>query len=169
VISTRVRWWIAAAVGVPLGLGLFTFVYAEGASYLSTDPRACANCHIMWPQFDSWQMASHHTVAGCTDCHLPASGVEKYLAKAVNGFNHSRAFTFQDFHEPIRITPMNAEILQANCLRCHEDLVHEQVAGATTDRDAIRCVHCHAGVGHGERAGLGGADRGVEREEGGVR
>jgi len=38
---------LAAGVGVLLGIGLVTFVYAEGASYLSTDPAACANCHIM--------------------------------------------------------------------------------------------------------------------------
>jgi cytochrome c nitrite reductase small subunit len=157
---------LAVAVGVPLGLGAYTFAYAEGTSYLGTDPKACANCHIMWPQFDSWQKASHHTSATCVDCHLPASGVEKYVAKAVNGFNHSRAFTFQDFPEPIRITPKNAEILQDNCLRCHGDVVHEQVAGATTAADAIRCVHCHFAVGHGPTAGLGCADRGLEREGG---
>jgi cytochrome c nitrite reductase small subunit len=153
----------AAGVGVPLGLGAFTFAYAEGTSYLSTDPKSCANCHIMWTQFDSWQKASHHTVATCVDCHLPASGIEKYVAKAVNGFNHSRAFTFQDFPEPIRITPMNARILHDNCLRCHEDVVHEQVAVAR-DGDSIRCVHCHFTVGHGPTAGLGRADQGLERE-----
>jgi len=25
------------------------------------------------------------------------------------------------------------------------------VAGSTTDRDAVRCVHCHRGAGHGAR------------------
>ena len=118
-------------------------------------------------QYDSWQKASHHAVAGCVDCHLPSGFPGKYVAKALNGYHHSRAFTFQDFHEPIQITPRNAEILQENCLRCHEDLVHALVTGATTDRDAIRCVHCHQTVGHGEPAGLGGPDRGEtdEREE----
>jgi cytochrome c nitrite reductase small subunit len=155
---------IAVSVGVAAGIGSFTFVYANGASYLSTDPRSCVNCHIMRPQFDAWQKASHHTVATCADCHLPASGLEKYWAKAVNGFNHSKAFTFQDFPEPIRIGERNARILQENCLRCHGDLVHELAAGAADARDAVRCVHCHSSVGHGERAGLGGADRGVEKE-----
>lgn len=158
--TPRGRWLAALAIGVPLGLGLFTFTYAEGASYLSTDPRACVNCHIMRPQYDAWQKASHHTTASCVDCHLPASGVSKWVAKAVNGFNHSKAFTFQDFPEPIQITTRNAAILQENCLRCHGDLVHDLVAGATTDRRAIQCTHCHATVGHGPRAGLGGADRG---------
>jgi cytochrome c nitrite reductase small subunit len=151
---------LGALIGIPLGLGLFTFHYAEGMSYFSTDPRACANCHIMQNELDSWQKSSHHTVAGCADCHLPPHGLAKLWAKSVNGYHHSRAFTFQDFHEPIVITERNAELLQENCLRCHGDLVHEIVAGSTTDRDAVRCVHCHRSAGHGDRVGLGGADRG---------
>lgn len=155
---------VAALLGSGLGVGGYTFHYAEGGSYLSTDPRACVNCHIMRPQYDAWQKASHHTVATCVDCHLPATGLAKWIAKASNGYHHSKGFTLQDFPEPIRITPGNAAILQENCLRCHADLLHDQVAGATTDRDAIQCVHCHAGVGHGEAAGLGGPDRGEAEE-----
>jgi cytochrome c nitrite reductase small subunit len=41
--------------------------------------------------------------------------------------------------------------------------LHDLVAGATTDRDAVRCVHCHAGVGHGEPLGLGGPENSDER------
>ncbi len=160
----RVLLALAVLLGIPLGLGAFTFIYAEGASYLSTDPKACVNCHIMEPQYAAWQKASHHTIATCVDCHLPATGMAKWMAKGLNGWNHSRAFTMQDFPEPIRITPRNADILQDNCLRCHGDLVHDLVAGATTDRQAIRCTHCHATVGHGPRAGLGGPDRGAKHE-----
>jgi cytochrome c nitrite reductase small subunit len=32
-------------LGIPAGVGAFTFVYAKGFSYLSTDPRACVRCH----------------------------------------------------------------------------------------------------------------------------
>lgn len=160
----QVSLWIAILLGVALGLGGFTFHYAEGASYLSSDPAACANCHIMNSQYDSWQKASHHTVAVCVDCHLPASGLAKWIAKAENGYHHSKGFTLQDFDEPIWIKRGNAQILQENCLRCHADLLHDQVAGGKTERDAIQCVHCHWDVGHGEKAGLGGADRGLENE-----
>jgi cytochrome c nitrite reductase small subunit len=146
---------LALAAGVLLGLAGFTFRYAEGLSYFSTDPKACANCHIMQRQYDGWQKASHHGAATCVDCHLPHSFFAKYLAKASNGWHHSKGFTLQDFEEPIRIKPGNSAILQDNCLRCHEPMVHELVAGARTDRDAVECVHCHASVGHGERAGLG--------------
>ena len=145
---------LVAALGMLLGLGLMTFRYAEGLSYLSTAPEACANCHIMWPQYDSWQKASHHTAATCVDCHLPAGFVAKYIAKAENGWNHSKAFTLQDFPEPIVINEKNAEILHANCLRCHADIVHEQSIIST--QGAPRCVRCHGSVGHGEAVGLGG-------------
>lgn len=158
---------LAALAGILLGLGGFTFRYAEGFSYFSKDPRACVNCHIMRPQYDSWQKASHQGVAACVDCHLPDNFIGKYQAKAENGYHHSKGFTFEDFHEPIMIKPRNGRILQENCLRCHGNLVRNMVAGATTDVDAVRCVHCHQTVGHGEPAGLGGPDRG-ESAEGGL-
>ena len=34
---------LAGLVGIPVGVGAFTFVYAKGFSYLSPDPRACEN------------------------------------------------------------------------------------------------------------------------------
>ena len=147
---------LGALVGALAGLGLFTFDYAEGLSYLSTDPAACANCHIMQSQYSSWQKSSHHAVARCVDCHLPHDFIGKYIAKAENGWHHSKGFTLQDFHEPIMIKPGNAAILQDNCERCHADLTHQLVAGATRPGDEVKCVHCHQAAGHGEVVGLGG-------------
>lgn len=143
--------FLAAIVGAIIGLGLFTFGYAEGMSYFSTDPGACKNCHIMNSEYASWTKGPHHAAAGCVDCHLPHALVPKYLAKASNGYHHSKGFTFQDFHEPILIKRPNAEILQANCLRCHGDFVHDIVRGSTTAEGAVLCVHCHRNVGHGAR------------------
>ena len=140
---------IAVLLGVLLGLGAFTFDYGEGLSYFSTDPKACVNCHIMRNEYDSWQKSSHHAAARCVDCHLPHEFVPKYIAKADNGYRHSTKFTFNNFHEPIMITPRNARILQDNCLNCHGDFVHEIVRGSTTAKDAVKCVHCHDNVGHG--------------------
>ena len=157
---TRAGIVLAALSGICFGLGAYTFRYAEGLSYFSTDPRACVNCHIMEPQYDSWQKASHHGVASCVDCHLPHDFIGKYIAKAENGYHHSKAFTLQNFHEPIRITPKNERILQANCLHCHEDLVHEMAPGLhANDPQAMNCTHCHQDVGHGEYTGLGGPEK----------
>ena len=146
---------LAVLVGVAAGIGGYTFVYAKGLSYMSSDPQVCVNCHIMQPQYDSWQKSSHHAVAGCVDCHLPHDFIGKWIAKALNGYHHSKAFTTQDFDEPITIKSGNARILQRSCVSCHADLVHQSVSVAGGSRQ-IQCVHCHSTVGHGERAGLGG-------------
>ena len=146
---------LAALLGLLGGIGGFTFLYAEGLSYMSDDPKVCVNCHIMQPQFDSWQKASHHAVATCVNCHLPHGFFGKYYAKAENGYHHSMAFTLQNFHEPIMIKEKNSQILQGACLHCHGDLVHAQIARASRESDEVRCVHCHRSVGHGATTGLG--------------
>jgi cytochrome c nitrite reductase small subunit len=135
--------------GVLLGLGGYTFRYAEGLSYFSTDPRACINCHIMREEYDGWLKASHHGVATCNDCHLPHTFVAKFLAKAENGFWHSKGFTLQDFPEPIRIKPKNARILQVNCIGCHMNLVGDILGHGSLGDESNHCVRCHAAVGHG--------------------
>jgi cytochrome c nitrite reductase small subunit len=143
----------ALVVGLLAGLGGYTFSYAEGLSYFSTDPAACANCHVMQPQYDSWQKSSHHTVARCVDCHLPHDTIAKYIAKAKNGYFHSKGFTLLDFKEPIRIKAENAAILQQGCESCHEGLLHSTAYGAggdaTNTARELACVHCHESVGHG--------------------
>ena len=84
----RLRLIASLLVGTLVGVGFVTFDHAEGLSYLSTDPAACANCHIMEPQYASWQKRQpSRAVAGCVDCHLPASRPRQVdLAKADNGW-----------------------------------------------------------------------------------
>jgi cytochrome c nitrite reductase small subunit len=149
---------IAVLAGAIIGIGVFTFSYGQGLSYLSTNPEACVNCHIMQPQFDSWIQSSHRPVAGCADCHLPHSGLSMYVAKADNGLMHSWAFTFQNFPEPVRIKPRNYAIVQDNCVACHESMVHELLPAAV-DGTAVQCIHCHASVGHVGRNSSGALRR----------
>lgn len=153
--NARIVTVLVVALGVFAGVGGFTFLYAEGLSYMSDDPKVCVNCHIMQPQYDSWQKASHHTVATCVDCHLPHGFIGKYISKAENGYHHSKGFTLQDFHEPIMIKPKASRILQENCVACHGALVHQQIASTANAADPVNCVHCHRAVGHGETTGLG--------------
>ena len=155
--ARRRAWWpggwlvsLAIACGVLAGVGGVTFDYAEGLSYFSTDPAACTNCHIMQPQFDSWQKASHHAVAGCVDCHLPHETIPKYLSKADNGFFHSLAFTSGDFPDQIRIKPRNRRGTQKACVHCHAELV-DHLRPVDAEGDMVLCVHCHASVGHAQR------------------
>ena len=80
---------VVALLGVVLGLGGYTFTYAKGWSYVTDDPAACANCHVMNEQYEGWTKSSHRSVAVCNDCHVPHDFVRKYATKARNGFWHS--------------------------------------------------------------------------------
>lgn len=148
----RLRLLLSVLAGVLLGIGLFTFHFAQGLSYFSNDPNACANCHVMRDQLESWRKSSHRARAVCNDCHTPHSLLPKWITKADNGWHHSVRFTLGNFGDPIRIRTVNAEKLQENCLRCHLEIV-SGITGlpAHANTGGIHCVRCHAGVGHGPR------------------
>jgi cytochrome c nitrite reductase small subunit len=143
---------LAAAVlaGAASGLGGYTFAYARGWSYLTDDPRACANCHVMNEQYDAWIKGSHRSVAACNDCHVPHDFLGKWWMKARNGFWHSFYFTSGTFHEPIRATPVSRRVVEANCRRCHEAVV--QAMGP----EEVSCIRCHVSAGHMELGAGGG-------------
>jgi cytochrome c nitrite reductase small subunit len=132
---------IPTIVGVPVGIGLYTFYYGKGFSYLSNDPRACQNCHIMNDHYKGWTNSSHKAVATCNDCHAPIDFIGKYSTKFINGFAHSWAFTTGDYRDPLQIKDFNLKISQKNCLRCHQN----QFDGHARKE---ACTHCHKRVGH---------------------
>jgi cytochrome c nitrite reductase small subunit len=138
---------VGVIVGLLLGIGGYTFVYARGASYLTNDPAACANCHIMREQFEGWQRSSHRSVAVCNDCHAPHDLVGKYLTKGRNGFWHSFYFTTGTFPDPIRIRPRNAAVTEGACRTCHADIVNAIDTGSPSG-ERMACVTCHRDVGH---------------------
>lgn len=161
---------IAAALtfGLAAGIGVFTFGYAKGASYLTNDPAACANCHIMNEHFAAWQKGSHRT-ATCNDCHTPHNLIGKYVTKAQNGFWHSFYFTTGRYPDPLRITERNRRVTEEACRYCHQPIVEAidpAIAASLTDAPAIThasliaaaggshtdsrisCIRCHTYVGH---------------------
>jgi cytochrome c nitrite reductase small subunit len=151
----------AIAIGLAFGLGAFTFGYARGYSYLSNDPSACANCHVMNEHFDAWNKSSHRAVATCNSCHTPHNLVGKYVTKARNGFWHSFYFTTGRYPDPLRITERNREIAEASCRDCHGAMVEAidprprsaaaHPVPATTapgTAEPSNCVRCHRYVGH---------------------
>jgi cytochrome c nitrite reductase small subunit len=146
-MPVRVAVIVGIAAGIFFGVGGYTFIYARGASYMTNDPAACVNCHVMNEQYDGWRKGSHRAVAVCNDCHAPHDIAGKYFTKALNGWNHSYAFTTGNFPDPIRITPRNREIAVKACLHCHAAVTHVMVP--SLDREPPRdCLRCHARVGH---------------------
>lgn len=138
--------WVS--VGIFLGLGAYTFRYAEGLSYLSNDPKACVNCHVMRDNYRSWMKGGHHEAATCNDCHVPHSFPAKWLAKMENGWNHSVKFTLQNYEVPIRIRPMNLARAQANCIRCHGAQIDRMADHPIRSSDGVACTDCHTSIGH---------------------
>lgn len=139
---------LGLSVGTLVGIGGYTFVYAKGYSYLSNDPAACGNCHVMTEQLDGWTHGSHRAVATCNDCHTPQSTVPKYVTKARNGFWHSFYFTTGSFPEPIRITEGNRQVTEKACRSCHAAIVHAIDPAYARKGDATDCIRCHRHVGH---------------------
>jgi cytochrome c nitrite reductase small subunit len=137
-------------LGAALGLGSYTFAYARGWAYMTDDPRACANCHVMNEQYAGWIKSSHRSVAVCNDCHVPHSLVAKYVTKGTNGFRHSFHFTTGHFPDPILALPASRAIAEANCRRCHAPVVDAMGTPAHAGSRDISCIRCHGSVGHME-------------------
>lgn len=156
------RWRVAATVAVAtmIGLGLYVLRLSNAASYLSDDPQACVNCHLMTPQYVTWNHSSHREVAHCNDCHVPHNNVfNKYFFKAKDGLYHASVFTFRAEPQVIKAKAASAEVIQDNCIRCHTDQVTDaKMAGFVEDHHGKRtdrtCWECHREVPHGRIKGL---------------
>lgn len=136
-------------IGAAIAVGVYTFIYAKGYSYLSNDAQNCANCHIMNEQYDGWQKSSHKDVATCNDCHTPHDTIGKYATKANNGFWHSYYFTTGGFHEPIQLTERSRQIAEASCRECHQNMVESiTVSHKKEMAEDVSCIRCHRSVGH---------------------
>ncbi len=131
-------------VGIFMGVCIYTFVYAKGYSYVSDNPTACINCHVMRENFNSWNFASHKDIA-CNGCHTPENIFRKYLVKAENGFNHSLAFTLGP-PEAIQIKSRSANVVEENCIRCHKETL--SAIFIQTHKNRRKCFTCHQNVGH---------------------
>jgi cytochrome c nitrite reductase small subunit len=143
--GTAALFGLALAFGLIVGLGSYTFIYANGFAYLTNDPTACASCHIMEEQYSGWLRSSHKNAAACNDCHTPQGFLGKYMTKASNGFWHSFAFTTGRHPEPLRIKEHNRAITEARCRSCHGELA-SAIEGKSEEQ--ISCLRCHRNVGH---------------------
>lgn len=146
-----------AVLGVLAGLGLAVGRVSRATSYLSDDPEACVNCHVMRPQYASWRHSSHSRVATCNDCHVPHETVfHTYAFKARDGLYHAGVFTLRWEAQVIRISSAAIPVVENNCRRCHRQTIEE--VSARTHRDADkRCWDCHRELPHGRVRSLSSA------------
>ena len=154
---------VLLVVGILAGLVLLVMHIGKATSYLSDNPAACVNCHVMAPQFATWQTSSHARVASCNDCHVPQTNIlESYFFKAKDGLRHSYMFTFRLEPQVILIKDAGKEAVQQNCIRCHSNTIHpialrairEQAISETGERF---CWSCHREIPHGRVSSLSSA------------
>jgi cytochrome c nitrite reductase small subunit len=140
------------------GFGYIIYI-SKALSYLSKDPKACINCHVMNTQYATWQHSSHAREATCIECHLPTdSFIDKYIAKAVDGWNHSKAFTMHTYAHAIKISDDGAKRVQKNCISCHKSITSTLSTNADKyhnfDEPYVengrKCWSCHKDVPHGK-------------------
>ena len=149
------RFTVTLLSGILFGLFLFILHAARATSYLSDDPKACVNCHVMAPQFSTWERGSHGKVTVCNDCHVPQDNfVNKYLFKASDGLRHSFMFTFRLEPQVIQIKHAGKKAVQQNCIRCHSNLIHPISLRAISNKQIINeeeryCWDCHRETPHG--------------------
>jgi len=133
---------LAAVLGVAMYVSNF-------AVYLGNDPTACNNCHVMDAVYEGWFHAGHRQWAACNDCHTPHDLVPKYFVKITSGMNHVAMFTLNEIPSPLRAKESTRRMIQANCIRCHEETVSSIADG---EMDSGRyCFECHREVAHGPR------------------
>lgn len=154
------RFLVTMLLGIFLGLFLFILHAARATSYLSDDPIACVNCHVMAPQFATWERGSHGKVTNCNDCHVPQDNfINKFLFKSGDGLRHSFMFTFRLEPQVIQIKDAGKKAVQKNCIRCHSNVIHPISIRAVSNKKIIDeenryCWDCHRETPHGRISSL---------------
>ncbi len=147
--------WLYAMGGLLIGLFAFNFYISKAWSYLSDDPKACVNCHIMAPQYATWNHSSHRERANCNDCHVPHDNVfRKYFFKAKDGARHATMFTLHMEPQVIFIHEAGQEVVKENCIRCHGALLTDSKLMSQTNfeihsKTDRNCWECHRETPHG--------------------
>ncbi|HQU70822.1 MAG TPA: cytochrome c nitrite reductase small subunit [Calditrichia bacterium] len=147
-------------LGIGAGLAIYIAHIANVGSYLTDDPTACVNCHVMTPQFITWRHSSHREVATCNDCHVPQDNfIKKYFFKAKDGLYHSTIFTLRKEPQAIVMHEAGQEAVQSNCIRCHISQVTDPRTAAGVSNHAENrldrtCWSCHRNVPHGRERSL---------------
>jgi cytochrome c nitrite reductase small subunit len=141
--------------GILIGLMALAFHLSKAGSYLSDDPKTCMNCHIMAPQYATWNHSAHREVTNCNDCHVPHNNVfNKYFFKAKDGMRHATIFTLRREPQVIFIKEAGKKVVQMNCIRCHENVVTNPKLVAMTgsyshEKTKRTCGECHRETPHG--------------------
>lgn len=147
--------FVNGLLAVFIGVFAYLFYVSKAWSYLSDEPETCINCHVMAPQYATWQHNVHRLAATCNDCHVPQDNIFKtYFFKAKDGLRHATIFTMRAEPQAILIKEEGMKVVQENCKRCHTQL-NEKVGTLEVTLEKSEhgggklCWDCHREVPHG--------------------
>lgn len=122
-------------------------------------PSFCASCHNMEPQYAAFQASAHSDLDSCNDCHLPNDNfVNHWAADAAVGVRDLVSFHVLGRADyDVEATGWSRRVINANCIRCHGDLVEH------VDTSQRWCWECHRIMYH--RVQLQAAGRDVYGDE----
>ena len=147
-LSKRQKMITALIAGVVAGGGLYFLYLLRAHTYLTDEPSACVNCHIMSPYYATWMHSSHSRNATCNDCHVPHENfVKKWTFKGMDGVKHVAAFLTSSEPQVIQAHPASSQVIMNNCIRCHEQLNrqagnHQQGYAVAGEIKAFPCRAC---------------------------
>ena len=139
---------LACLLGAFIGSMSYALFLTEAWAYLSDNPYACANCHVMEERLSSWLASSHHGVAVCNDCHAPRTLRDRRISQARDGIRRGWGFTFGRGRLTNRLHERSSHVLEENCMRCHAELGGQLTPAGGPAAEGL-CTHCHRSVGHG--------------------
>jgi cytochrome c nitrite reductase small subunit len=142
---------ILIAILALAAVAMVGMVATNFTAYLGDNPNTCNNCHVMDGVYEGWFHGAHHQWANCTDCHTPHAFFPHYIVKAESGYHHVTAFTFGNIPDAIHAKESSKKVVQANCIRCHQDTVEDIVNGPMAMDFERNCFDCHRTVAHGQR------------------
>ncbi|ABK98820.1 cytochrome c nitrite reductase small subunit [Pelobacter propionicus] len=120
----------------------FLLLGPPGLLAKSESPDFCASCHVMESQYTAFLRSGAHRRFRCVDCHLPNENLAShYIWKSIDGMKDVIFFYSGHIPERIRLSRHGTKVLQANCIRCHVELV----SPINTER---HCWSCHRGITH---------------------
>jgi cytochrome c nitrite reductase small subunit len=122
--------------------GVYVLLGPPGLLAKSERPQFCASCHVMESQYEAWFHAGAHRRKDCVDCHLPnQNATMHYVWKSIDGLKDVVFFYSGHVPDNIRISEHGQKAVQANCLRCHQEMV-DRIASER------KCWDCHRRITH---------------------